>query len=332
VTCQVRHRQSPRASNGKSATAARSGEAASTRILTVTATRDEQRRRPVLGESTRRSAAARAYPRGRRQGRLDGDPAPARSTRTRSTPTGPALKATRPRAPRADPGGSRRGQGGGPSERTSAPRWQHERVPWRAIASLLITAARLAVDRDRVVRSPRSLMTAGQVVYMATGWWCSQITVIPGPQRRERALLAGSDSQFNSVTAGRRTATATLDTARSSCRGPAARRPVGCSAPRQARKRRRPQRQDHKHFRTTRVTSRWGPSGSLEQITARDVYKFKYDVDTRRRPERRSRAGMGHRHRQDRGWLSTPTATWRATRPPDPSDAPANRGRRNEVA
>jgi V8-like Glu-specific endopeptidase len=73
--------------------------------------------------------------------------------------------------------------------------------PWRAIASLLITAANGSqwIGTGWFV-GPRILMTAGHVVYMADqGGWCSQITVIPGRNGADEPFGRVTTSQFKSV-------------------------------------------------------------------------------------------------------------------------------------
>jgi V8-like Glu-specific endopeptidase len=73
--------------------------------------------------------------------------------------------------------------------------------PWRAIASLLITAANGTqwIGTGWFV-GPRILMTAGHVVYMADqGGWVSQITVIPGRNGAGEPFGRVTTSQVKSV-------------------------------------------------------------------------------------------------------------------------------------
>jgi glutamyl endopeptidase len=74
--------------------------------------------------------------------------------------------------------------------------------PWRAIASLLITAANGTqwIGTGWFV-GPRILMTAGHVVYMADqGGWVSSITVIPGRNGAAEPFGRVTTSQVMSVT------------------------------------------------------------------------------------------------------------------------------------
>ena len=87
----------------------------------------------------------------------------------------------------------------GPDDRTQV--GNTNEFPWRAIASLLITAANGSqwIGTGWFV-GPRILMTAGHVVYMADqGGWCSQITVIPGRNGADEPFGRVTTSQFKSV-------------------------------------------------------------------------------------------------------------------------------------